>query len=130
MKHKVISAIFFMLTFSMTTVHAEVLLKDNKALVGNWQLNETAMKLSGERRRAKQSWQFRGDGKLISVADDKRVGGTSFAVTVNYEIQDGHIVSDQAGRPGKKFTYKVVELEDNRMVLHGGLDGYLFFTRK
>lgn len=103
---------------------------DPSALVGKWKLDYTAPRMNDPRKRkAYQHWEFRRDGKLISVADDSRAG-TNIKVTVNYEVRDNRIIADQAGRPGKKVTYTIIELSDQKLILKGGVDGYMYFSRK
>ena len=110
-------------------VRAEVVLADASQLVGNWKLDHTSPQIDGTKRPSNQTWEFRSDGTLVSTASDPRAKGT-FSVTVPYELSDGNIVTGMAGRPGKKVTYSVVEMLGNKMVIKGGPDGYLFFTKQ
>jgi len=109
--------------------HAEIALKDASELIGTWELNHTSPKINGKKRPSSQEWEFRSDGTLVSIASDKRAKG-KFTVSVPYEITDGKIVTGVAGRPGKKVSYILIEKKGNEMILKGGPDGFLFFTKQ
>lgn len=117
------------ITAFLASAHAEIVLKDASELIGSWNLNHTSPKIDGKKRPSAQAWEFRGDGTLVSTASDKRAKG-SFTVSVPYEITDGKILTGVAGRPGKKVSYTLIEKNDHEMILKGGADGFLFFTKK
>ena len=117
------------ITAFWASAHAEIALKDASELIGSWKLNDTSPKLDGKKRPSSQEWEFRSDGTLVSTASDKRAKGT-FTVSVPFEIKDGKIVTGVAGRPGKTLSYTLIEKKDNEMILKGGPDGFLFFTKK
>jgi uncharacterized protein (TIGR03066 family) len=117
------------ITAFWASAHAELALKDASELIGSWKLNHTSPKIDGKKRPSDQKWEFRSDGTLVSTASDKRTKGT-FTVSVPYEIEDGKLVTGVAGRPGKKVSYTLIEKKDNEMILKGGADGFLFFTKQ
>jgi len=120
--------LLFMAAF-LAPAHAEIVLKDASELIGSWKLNHTSPKIDGKKRPSSQEWEFRSDGTLVSIAADKRTKGT-FTVSVPFEIKNGKIVTGVAGRPGKTVTYTLIEKTDGEMILKGGADGFLFFTKQ
>jgi hypothetical protein len=118
----------FALAFSRAAC-AEALSVDASELIGSWKLNHTSPQINGKKRASDQTWEFRSDGTLVSTASDPRAKG-SFSVTVPFEISGGKIVTGVAGRPGKTVAYEVVEKGGNEMILKGGPDGFLFFTKQ
>ncbi len=117
------------ITAFLASAQAEIVLTDASELIGSWKLNHTSPKLDGKKRPSSQEWEFRSDGTLVSTASDKRTKGT-FTVSVPFEITDGKIVTGVAGRPGKKVSYTLIKKRDHEMILKGGADGFLFFTKQ
>lgn len=108
---------------------AEVVLNSASDVVGTWKLNSSSPRREGEKRPANATWEFRNDGTLVTTAVDSRTKGGEFTVTVKYHIKDGKIISNQPGR-SRKIIYTVEEKDEHQMVLHGGMDAYLFFTKQ
>ncbi len=118
------------LLFVYSTSFAEVLVKDSSAILGLWNLDGTAFAIDAPKRPGQQTWEFGRNGKLTLVATDSRVKGSSFEVIVKYEVKDGKIIADQAGRPGKTNTYTVTEKSANQMTLKEVTLGYFFLTKQ
>ena len=118
-----------LLSLSSSVVLAQIVLDDAAPLIGTWKLNSTSNKMDGKKRPSAQQWEFRKDGQLVSTAEDKRAKGT-ITVSVPYQIKDGKIVAERAGRPGKTVTYTLIKQEGSEMIIHGGADGYLFFKKQ
>jgi len=97
-------------------------------LIGVWRLEANARTKNGDRRPANQTWEFRTDGHLISVAEDHRADD-KIKIKAKYKIE-GDVISLQ--RPGSKRWSKlqVIEIADKTMTLKGGIEGFMFFKRK
>lgn len=122
--------ILALIAISFLPAYADVSLENNSSLIGVWKLIGTAKDLDGKKRLGEQTWEFKKDGTLATSGYDKRLPGGHFSVDSNYEVKDGNIVADVAGRPGKKATYTVIEKDDNSMVLKQGIGQYMFFSKK
>jgi hypothetical protein len=98
-------------------------------LVGFWQLEGTAHKLDGAKNPEDQSWEFRTDGMLKSIVEDRRADGT-ISLTVKYKIENNMLLIERIGSSRRWKRFQVVELTDSKMLLKGGIEGYMFFKRK
>jgi hypothetical protein len=111
-------------------LHAEIALESNAGLIGAWNLDGSAKDLDEPRRPGEQTWEFKTDGTLATSGYDRRLPGGNFSVSSSYEVKDGKIVADVVGRPGKKTTYSVIEMDNNSMTIRQELGEYMFFTKK
>ncbi|MCI0653281.1 MAG: hypothetical protein L0Y39_02205 [Methylococcaceae bacterium] len=126
----VYGTILSLIGFCSLPLQAEVALENNASLIGVWNLDGSAKDLDEPRRPGEQTWEFRADGTLATSGYDKRLPGGNFSVNSSYEVKDGKIVADVAGRPGKKATYTVIELDSTSMIIKQGIGEYMFFTKK
>ena len=97
-------------------------------LVGTWALQGTAPKIDGELHPENQTWEFRADGTLKSIAKDRRADG-EIAVTVKYKVENNTLFVQRAGSMTRWNRFQVVKIADNQLTLRGGLVGYMFFKR-
>lgn len=111
-------------------VQAEVVLENNSELIGVWNLDGSAKDLDGPRRPGEQTWEFKKDGTLATAGYDERLPGGNYSVSSSYEVKDGKILADVVGRPGKKNSYTVIEMDSTSMILKQGIGEYMFFTKK
>lgn len=125
----IVLSILLLTLVTFLNVRAEVTLSSASEILGTWKLEHSSPRIDGAERPGNAIWEFRNDGTLVTTAIDNRATGGEFSITVNYEVKDGKIVSDQPGR-SKKITYSVVEKKRNSMILHGGMDAFLFFTKQ
>lgn len=97
-------------------------------LVGSWQLEGTAHKIEVEMNPEDQSWDFRVDGTLKSVVEDRRADGT-ISLVAKYKIENNLLLIERVGRSNRWKRFQVLELTDSKMVLKGGIEGYMYFKR-
>ncbi|MGH8548426.1 MAG: hypothetical protein ACRERU_07465 [Methylococcales bacterium] len=83
-------------------VQAEDALESHAGLIGVWNLDGSAKDIDGPKRPGEQTWEFTTDRTLATSGYDKRLPGGNFSVSWSYEVKDGKIIADVAGRPGKK----------------------------
>ena len=98
-------------------------------LVGLWELQGTAQKIDGDRNTEHQSWEFRADGMLKSVVEDRRADGT-IALTVKYKLEKNTLLVQRAGRMNRWKKFQIVKVTDRDLIIRGGIEGYMFFKRK
>ncbi len=98
-------------------------------LIGSWQLEGTAHKKDAAVNSENQSWQFRSDGTLTSIAEDHRAADT-ISLKVKYKVEDGTLLVQRPGRTKRWNRFKVIEISDTAMTLKGGIEGFMFFKRK
>lgn len=104
-------------------------LEDAKPILGKWTLVEVAPRATGQRILENRTWEFRPDGTLVTSGYNRHFKRND-TQTFHYEIENGMIISDVPGRPGKKLRYRVYDMQGNSMVLQGGLEGFYFFKRQ
>ncbi|MBN2701750.1 MAG: hypothetical protein ACPW60_04870 [Methylohalobius sp. ZOD2] len=104
-------------------------LQDAQPILGKWTLVEVAPRATGGRIPENREWDFQAGGKLVTSGYNRHFRRKD-TQQFKYEIKDGMIVTDVPGRPGKQLTYRVYDLQDDSMVLKGGLEGFYFFKRK
>ncbi len=97
-------------------------------LAGSWQLEGTAHKINVEMNPENQSWDFRTDGTLKSVVEDRRADGT-ISLVAKYKIENNLLFIEKVGRNNRWKRFQVLELTDSKMVLKGGIEGYMYFKR-
>jgi len=97
-------------------------------LVGSWQLEGTTHKIEVEMNPEDQSWEFRADGTLKSVVEDRRADGT-ISLIAKYKIENNLLLIERVGRSNRWKRFQVLELTDSKMMLKGGIEGYMFFKR-
>ncbi len=97
-------------------------------LLGSWKLEGTAHKKGAAVNPENQTWNFRSDGTLKSVAEDHRAADT-ISLIVKYKLEDGALLVERVGRSGRWNRFKVLEVSDTAMTLKGGIEGFMFFKR-
>lgn len=108
---------------------AELPLKDATPLIGNWKLESVAAGLTKPRIEENRNWEFRGDGVIVTSGYNRHFKTTD-RHQWNYKIENGKIVADDPGRPGKTIDYSVYKMEGNELILQGGLEGFYFFKKQ
>ena len=97
--------------------NAEVALKDNSEILGNWKLYAEATKLDGEKKPVTIEWEFKEDGVLKQTATDS-VGRTGkMIIAIKYSIENGAIKKQTKPGQEKYESCKVVEKEGSKMIL-------------
>lgn len=117
------------LTVATAPVSAAVPLKDRSEIQGQWLLEAVAPGLEKTKIPENRTWDFRGDGTLVTSGFNRHFGGDD-TQQFKYDVVDGIIKADNPGRPGKTLDYKVYEKSGDRMILQGGLEGFYFFRKK
>ena len=119
------------LILSSACLYAENKIMINASeIIGTWKLNATSLRISGGRRKAAQTWEFRSDGMLVTNTVDERVKGGEFTIQTPYVVENNQIIADEVGRPGRKVTYEVYEKTDTEMILKANSEGFFFFTKQ
>ena len=110
--------------FFAFTVKAEVVLKDNSEILGNWNLYAEAAKLNGEKKEVNVQWNFKKDGVLHTKAIDSFGRTKAFEVSLKYSVEDGVIKKQSTPGREKYESCRVIEKSDSDMILKCT---YLFF---
>lgn len=110
-------------------VLADVELKNNSSILGAWLLESVAPSLEKTRIPENRTWEFKNDGTIVMSGYNRHFQRED-SVTIAYRVENGEIVSEQPGRPGKPIVYSVYALDDAHMILKGGIEGFYFFVRK
>ena len=110
-------------------VQAEVKLKDNTEIAGQWVLEYVAPSLEKTKIAENRIWEFRVDGVLVTSGYNRHFSRDD-TQEFKYQVVDGLIKADNPGRPGKTLDYKVYEKTGDSMILQGGLEGFYFFKKK
>lgn len=122
---KIITILTLSSLLLMTTVNAAEPVKDTLGVIGKWKVwGESATK-DKQKKMIDNLWEFRADGVLHAVSTDPRT--KTLDLTTKYYIEDGAIMKERVGRPGK-FDRCVVEKKDAEMIL--GCPGLYFFMTK
>jgi hypothetical protein len=109
----------------ISAASAEETVKDTLGIVGKWKVWAESASKDKEKKLIDNLWEFKADGVLHAVSTDPRT--KTLDLTTKYYIEDGAIMKEKAGRPGK-FERCTVEKKDNDMVL--GCPGLFFFMKK
>ena len=108
----------------MGAAHAEPV-KDTLGVIGKWKVWAESPSKDKEKKMIDNSWEFQADGVLHAISKDPRT--KTLDLTAKYYIEDGAIMKEKAGRPGK-FEKCTVEKKDADMIL--GCPGLYFFMKK
>ena len=117
------------LAVSLTQAWADVALKDMGQIAGKWTLESVAASLDKPRVEENRTWEFGIDGKIVTSGYNRHFKAND-RHEWTYHVQDGKIVTDDPGRPGKTIDYSVYKLEGNELILKGGLEGFYFFKKQ
>ena len=113
----------------VSSVNADVSLKDNSEIVGKWTLAAESLKIDGEKKSVTSSWEFKSDGTLISIATDSLGRTKEMTVAVKYLVEDG-LLKKQVSPGREKFeSCSVVQKEASDMILRC-TNLFLFLTKK
>jgi hypothetical protein len=109
-------------------VYAEGGLTDASQLLGQWNLEGTAIKIDGEKTPERGKWVFESGGKLTVTSFYKFAGGLGedgkeYTMSDTYSVEDGKFVSKMRGK------FEVIEKQDNAMIFKG-TDGVFYFFKK
>ena len=108
---------------------ADVALKDTSEIAGTWKLESVAAGLEKPRIDENRTWEFHADGKILTYGYNRHFKSND-RHEWTYRIQDGKIITDDPGRPGKTIDYSVYKKEGNELILKGGLEGFYFFHKQ
>lgn len=109
----------------VTAVNAEGTVKDTLGIIGKWKVWAESAAKDKEKKMIDNLWEFRADGVLHAVSQDPRT--KTLDLTTKYYIENGAIMKERAGRPGK-FDRCTVEKKDAEMIL--GCPGLYLFMKK
>lgn len=102
---------------SVSTAYADVVLKDSSEIVGHWVVSAESLKLDGEKKFIKSSWDFKNDGTLTAVSTDSLGRTSEMTVVVKYSVEDGAIKKQLSPGREKYETCAVTRKEGSDMVL-------------
>jgi len=131
MRFQIMRAIglIFLLSVFTWMARAEVVIKDNSEILGQWLLESVAPGLEKPKIPENRTWDFRADGTIVTSGFNRHFGGED-TQQFKYEVVNGKIQAEFPGRPGKTLDYKVYEKSGDTMILQGGLEGFYFFKKK
>ncbi len=122
---KKITALALASVFFMTTAYAEETVKDTLGVIGKWNVWAESPSKDKEKKKVENVWEFRADGVLHAISKDPRT--KTLDLTTKYYIENGAVMKERTGRPGK-FDRCTVEKKDAEMIL--GCPGLYFFMTK
>ncbi len=105
-----------------------IVLEDNKAILGNWNIHHEAAALHKEKVSINNDWSFGRDGWITAISRDRRMSSAQ-GIKIKYSIIDGIIRKQFAPGREKYEDCKVIKLEGKEMTLHCKFN-YFFMTRK
>mgnify|MGYP000665672420 CR=1 FL=1 len=109
----------------ISTANAQETVKDTLGVVGKWKVWAESAAKNKEKKMIDNLWEFKTDGVLHAVSTDPRT--KTLDLTTKYYIENGAIMKERAGRPGK-FDRCTVEKQDAEMIL--GCPGLYLFMKK
>jgi hypothetical protein len=109
----------------ISAANAEETVKDTLGVVGKWKVWAESAAKDKEKKIIDNLWEFKADGVLHAVSTDPRT--KTLDLTTKYYIENGAIMKERAGRPGK-FDRCTVEKHDAEMIL--GCPGLYLFMKK
>jgi len=112
-----------------SAAHADVVLKDNSEILGHWSVTAESLKIDGEKKFIKSSWDFKNDGTLTSVSTDSLGRTKEMTVVVKYSVEDGVIKKQLSPGREKYESCTVVQKEGSDMILKC-TNLFLFLTKK
>lgn len=110
--------LFALLVFSFSAL-AEIPLSQAD-LVGTWQIEKEATNKEGNQARATNTiWNIKSDGTIEGVSQDSDAHArqASTKAVLNYSIDNGKLVKQQAPGRSKMETCAAVEKNGNQMIL-------------
>ena len=120
---------FFVLMGCTAGARADVALKNVSEIAGTWKLDSVAAGLDKPKIDENRLWEFRGDGIIVTSGYNRHFK-TNDRHEWSFKIENGKIVADDPGRPGKTIDYSVYKMEGNELILKGGLEGFYFFKKQ
>lgn len=112
-----------------SVAHAEVPLKDNSEILGHWVVTAESLKIDGEKKLIKSSWDFKNDGTLTAVSTDSLGRTSEMTVVVKYSVEDGVIKKQLSPGREKYESCSVAKREGADMILKC-TNLFLFLTKK
>jgi hypothetical protein len=127
MIRKIITLLLASFLFS-TVAAAQESCKDTLGVLGKWKVWAESPSKEKEKKEVDNLWEFTDKCILHAVSEDPRT--KTLDVSVNYHIENGVILKEKPGRPGKfdRCTVEKVEGKDNEIIL--GCPGLYFFLKK
>jgi hypothetical protein len=111
------------------TAYADVALKDSSEILGHWVVSAESLKLDGEKKLIKSSWDFKDDGTLTAISTDSLGRTKEMTVVVKYTVEDGLIKKQLSPGREKYESCSVAQREGSDMVLKC-TNLFLFLTKK
>lgn len=105
--------------------NAEKNVTDSLGILGKWNVWAESPSKEKEKKKVENVWEFKPDGVLHAVSKDPRT--KTLDLTTKYHIENGAIMKERTGRPGK-FDRCTVEKNQAEMIL--GCPGLYFFMTK
>ena len=115
------------LLFSVAA-NAEVKLEDDSQILGKWNLYAEAIALHKEKVELFSVWEFRKDGVLHTISNDRFGRTKNLKIDLKYAVEDGVIKKQKTPGRSKMEDCKVIKLEDGEMTLKCTFV-YLFLKR-
>jgi hypothetical protein len=109
--------------------YADVALKDSNEIIGHWVVSAESLKIDGEKKLIKSSWDFKNDGTLTAVSTDSLGRTKEMTVVVKYTVEDGVIKKQLSPGREKYETCSVAQKDSSDMVLKC-TNLFLFLTKK
>lgn len=108
---------------------ADIALKNVSEIAGTWKLESVSAGLDKPKIDENRLWEFRGDGIIVTSGYNRHFKAND-RHEWSFKIENGKIVADDPGRPGKTIDYSVYKMEGNELILKGGLEGFYFFKKQ
>lgn len=125
---KLLSLLIILLTPSVHAAEEFIVLKDNKPILGKWNIYAESAALHKEKVPINNDWSFGKNGFITAISRDRRMS-SSQGIKVKYTIVDGIIRKQFVPGREKYEDCKVTKLEGKEMILHCKFN-YFFMTRK
>jgi hypothetical protein len=123
-----IKSVSLVALLSTSMAYADVELS-NDEILGHWVVSAESLKLDGEKKLIKSSWDFKNDGTLTAVSTDSLGRTKEMTVVVKYVVEDGVIKKQLSPGREKYETCSAVQKEGNDMVLKC-TNLFLFLAKK
>lgn len=115
------------LLFSVA-VNAEVKLENESEILGKWNLYAEAIALHKEKVELFATWEFRKQGVLHTVSNDRYGRTKNLVIDLKYAVEDGVIKKQKTPGRSKMEDCRVIKLEEGKMTLKCTFV-YLFLKR-
>ena len=115
------------LLFSVSA-NAEVKLESDSQILGKWNLYAEAIALHKEKVELFATWEFKKQGVLHTVSNDRYGRTKNLVIDLTYAVEDGVIKKQKTPGRSKMEDCRVIKLEEGKMTLKCTFV-YLFLKR-